>query len=81
MPTFLFIKNGQQVDMLKGADPGKLEAAVMAHKVEVDPFASSKGYSLSDGAASFGNAREARLAAFGQIDSKKPATNSGTIYP
>jgi len=81
MPTFIFTKNGQQVDVLQGADSRSLEAKVVAHNVDVDPFGSSKGHSLSNGAVPFGNAREARLAAFGKIDSKKPAANPGTMPP
>lgn len=78
MPTFLFMKNGQQVDMQRGADPGGLEAKVIAHKVDaVNPFA-GKGQSLSSGATA-GNAREARLAAFGSIEtSKASSTSAGT---
>ncbi|KAH7339978.1 thioredoxin-like protein [Rhizoctonia solani] len=32
MPTFIFLKNGKQVDMVRGADPRSLEAAVKKHK-------------------------------------------------
>lgn len=79
MPTFLFMKNGQQVDMQRGADPGGLEAKVLAHKVDAVNSFAGKGHSLSSG-ASAGNAREARLAAFGSIETSKSAP-SGSSFP
>ncbi|VVT54791.1 uncharacterized protein SAPINGB_P004264 [Magnusiomyces paraingens] len=32
MPTFIFYKNGQKVDEVVGAAPGKVEAALNKHK-------------------------------------------------
>ncbi|CAE6455739.1 unnamed protein product [Rhizoctonia solani] len=32
MPTFIFLKNGKQVDMVRGADPRSLEHAIKKHK-------------------------------------------------
>ncbi|KAJ1304938.1 hypothetical protein OPQ81_006071 [Rhizoctonia solani] len=32
MPTFIFLKNGKQVDMVRGADPRGLESAIKKHK-------------------------------------------------
>ncbi|CAE6407732.1 unnamed protein product [Rhizoctonia solani] len=32
MPTFIFLKNGKQVDMVRGADPRSLESAIKKHK-------------------------------------------------
>ncbi|CAE6479628.1 unnamed protein product [Rhizoctonia solani] len=32
MPTFIFIKNGKQVDMVRGADPRSLESAIKKHR-------------------------------------------------
>jgi thioredoxin 1 len=33
MPTFLIFKNGEQVDELVGANPGKLEQIIVKHVV------------------------------------------------
>ncbi|CAE6345318.1 unnamed protein product [Rhizoctonia solani] len=32
MPTFIFLKNGKQVDMVRGADPRSLESSIKKHK-------------------------------------------------
>lgn len=37
MPTFLFFKNGQQVDMLEGADIQRLQSLVQQHEVIPPP--------------------------------------------
>jgi UBX domain-containing protein 1/4 len=80
MPTFLFFKKSQQVDMQRGADPGALEAKVLAHKVDTAaPFA-GKGHSLSASSSAPNQpamgSREARLAAFAHIDAKKSASST-----
>jgi len=71
MPTFIFFVAGKQVDVLQGADPTKLEAAIVRHKKVVDPFANSKAYTTGGGTTGHEgapalSAREARLAKYGQ---------------
>lgn len=83
MPTFLFFKKSQQVDMQRGADPGALEAKVLAHKVDQAAAFTGKGHSLSASSSnpsqpSMGS-REARLAAFGHIDAKKSSSEPPAV--
>eukprot|EP00595_Chromulina_sp_UTEXLB2642_P000410 CAMPEP_0196761542 /NCGR_PEP_ID=MMETSP1095-20130614/809_1 /TAXON_ID=96789 ORGANISM="Chromulina nebulosa, Strain UTEXLB2642" /NCGR_SAMPLE_ID=MMETSP1095 /ASSEMBLY_ACC=CAM_ASM_000446 /LENGTH=482 /DNA_ID=CAMNT_0042111219 /DNA_START=217 /DNA_END=1662 /DNA_ORIENTATION=- len=81
MPTFIFLKNRQVIDQLKGADPHGLEAKVNQHKVDVDPFSASKGFTIGKQSAEDypTNSRDARLKAFSHIDSKKPTNHSKDI--
>lgn len=79
-PTFHFYVNGNKVDELQGADARSLENKVIQYKVNVG-FAGS-GQKLGatpvwDGVGlPPGNARDARLKAFGSIDSKAPSNPS-----
>lgn len=66
----------------KGADPIGLESKVNLHKVEiVQPFSNSKGHTLSTISAASMSSREARLAAFGHIDSKKSSMPTAVSSP
>eukprot|EP01035_Chromulina_nebulosa_P021027 gene21027-27250_t len=78
MPTFIFLKNRQVIDQLKGADPHGLEAKVNQHKVDVDPFSGTKGFTIGKQSVDDypTNSRDARLKAFSHIDSKKPTNHS-----
>lgn len=82
MPTFLFIKNNQVIDNLKVADPNTLEQKILTHKVDLNPFNSSKGYSLGAKDSDIPppqSSREARLRMFGHIDKKMPNDNNMSI--
>jgi thioredoxin 1 len=52
MPSFVFIKNGSKVDLVRGADPSGLEAAIKRHSGEAGaPSFSGKGQTLGGGTA------------------------------
>ncbi|KZV80166.1 thioredoxin-domain-containing protein [Exidia glandulosa HHB12029] len=55
MPTFIFIKNGQKVDQVRGADKRGLEAALQKHAGSAGGVASAafggKGNTLGSGAS------------------------------
>lgn len=71
MPTFHFYVKGTLVDEMKGADAAMLESKIQQHQVDVNPFGSSKGFTL--GASSGGgdvdtppmDPRAARLLKYG----------------
>ncbi|KAG9019122.1 hypothetical protein FRB90_006190 [Tulasnella sp. 427] len=50
MPTFVFIKDGQKVDQVRGADPRSLEATVRKHSGAGGSFA-GQGQTLGGGPA------------------------------
>lgn len=81
IPTFHFYVRGQLKDEMKGANPMALEQKINAHKVEVNPFA-GEGFKLVSANTENppGNAREARLRAFGNIEGAhvKPAAKAET---
>ena len=72
MPTFQFYVKGTQVDEMKGADVVMLESKIQQHQVDVNPFGSSKGFTLGASSGSGGDAdappmdpRAARLLKYG----------------
>ncbi|KAG8892299.1 hypothetical protein FRC00_012331, partial [Tulasnella sp. 408] len=51
MPTFIFIKNGQKVAQVRGADPRSLEATIREHAGAGSGAFSGKGQTLGGGPA------------------------------
>eukprot|EP01038_Epipyxis_sp_PR26KG_P010840 gene10840-14551_t len=83
IPTFHFYVNSVLKDELKGANASAIEAKIVQHKVNVDPFGGSKGFKLASGDsdASVMSAREARLKAFGKFEDPVKDKSTSTSLP